>query len=105
MKVSIVGRPVSIPVKQETIDSFFTFILLELEFRTFTYTHCAPITLWLDLSQIPTSPRRRNVTAIQIYICIEKQSLESRCIWYFAKCKFCLLYHFETVHIAHFALA
>lgn len=47
MKVSIVGRPVSIPVKQETIDSFFTFILLELEFRTFTYTHCAPITLWL----------------------------------------------------------
>lgn len=35
------GRPVPILVGQEAIDSFFTFNLSELEFKTFTYTLCS----------------------------------------------------------------
>lgn len=89
------GRPVPILVGQEAIDSFFTFNLSELEFKTFTYTLCSHG--WLDLSQIPTSSRR-SVTAIQIYICIENSLLPEFVYRYFAKRKF---YHFETVHITH----
>lgn len=73
MKASVVERLVSILVGQETIDSFFTFILLELEFRTSTYTLCSHYIMAGWTYHRPTLSLR-NVTAIQIYICIENNS-------------------------------